>query len=196
LRWKSESQGNQTKPHTIDTRKGTAGKILMHESGPEHEYLKHVFEDTQVLRRPITGIVSGYHNLPYILVGPDEDHTQRSVEIRGSIRVSPRLVISPRHTGQTYGELFDDPALMDRTLVARAFSFLYSARHNVQLESDDLRITKLERDPRSQIERTLDELMRGEVLDTGVILSPDVKFYPVSIERFIAEILDREFPHI
>jgi hypothetical protein len=36
--------------------------------------------------------------------------------------------------------------------------------------------------------------MREEILNTGVILSPDVKFYPVSIERFIAEILDREFP--
>ncbi len=177
-------------------RKETPGKVLMHDAGSEQEYLKRVFEDTQVLRRPISGIVSGYHVLPYILVGPDEEHTQRSVEIRGSIRVSPRLVISPRHTGQTYGELFDDPALMDRTLVGRIFSFLYAARHNVQLESDDLRITKLERDPRSQIERALDELMRGEVLDTGVILSPDVKFYPISIERFIAEILDREFPHI
>jgi hypothetical protein len=28
-----------------------------------------------------------------------------------------------------------------------------------------------------------------------VILGPNVKFYPVSIERFISEILDREFPH-
>jgi hypothetical protein len=36
--------------------------------------------------------------------------------------------------------------------------------------------------------------MRGEILDTGVIFTPDVKFYPISIERFISEILDREFP--
>lgn len=168
----------------------------MGESRSEPEYLKRVFEDTQILRKPITGIVSGYHVLPYILVAPDEQHSQRSVEIRGSIRVSPRLIISPRHMGQTYEELFDDPALMDRTLVGRVFSFLYAARHNVQLESDDLRVTRMEQDPRSQIERALDELMRGEVLDTGVILSPDVKFYPVSIERFIAEILDREFPRV
>jgi hypothetical protein len=161
---------------------------------PDPEYLKRVFEDTQVLRRPITGIVTGYHVLPYILVGPDEEQRQRSVEIRGRIRVSPRLIISPRHLAQTYGELFDDPELMDKTLVGRVFSFLYSGRQNVKLESDDLRIIKAERDPRSQIERALDELTREEILDTGVILSPDVKFYPVSIERFIAEILDREFP--
>jgi hypothetical protein len=83
---------------------------------------------------------------------------------------------------------------MDKTLVGRVFSFLYAARQNVQLESDDLRIIRAERDPRAQIERALDDLMREEILNTGVILSPDVKFYPVSIERFIAEILDREFP--
>ncbi len=160
--------------------------------GPE--YLKRVFEDTQVLRKPITGIVTGYHVLPYILVGPDEERTQRSIEIRGTIRVSPRLVLSPRHLGQTYGELFNDPELMDKTLVGRIFSFLYAARQNVQLESDDLRIIRAERDPRAQIERALDDLMREEILNTGVIFSPDVKFYPVSVERFIAEILDREFP--
>jgi hypothetical protein len=161
---------------------------------PEPEYLKRVFEDTQILRKPITGIVTGYHVLPYILVGPDEERSQQSVEIRGSIRVSPKLIISPRHLGQTYGELFDDPDLMDKNLVGRVFSFLYSGRQNVQLESDDLRIIRAERDPRSQIERALDDLVRGEILDTGLIFSPDVKFYPVSIERFIAEILDREFP--
>lgn len=138
--------------------------------------------------------MTGYHVLPYILVGPDQEKSQRSVEIRGSIRVSPRLILSPRHLGQTYGELFDDPDLMDKTLVGRIFSFLYAGRQNVQLESDDLRIIRTERDPRSQIERALDDLTRGEVLDTGLIFSPDVKFYPVSIERFIAEILDREFP--
>jgi hypothetical protein len=34
--------------------------------------------------------------------------------------------------------------------------------------------------------------MRMEVIDTGVILSPDAKFYPVSLERYIHEILDEE----
>jgi hypothetical protein len=166
----------------------------MFETQPDPEYLRRVFEDTQVVRKPITGIVTGYHVLPYILVAPDEEQGQHSVEIRGRIRVSPRLILSPRHLGQTYGELFDDPKLMDQTLVGRIFSFLYAARHNVRLESDDLRIVRAGRDPRTQIDRAMDELMRGEILDTGVILSPDVKFYPVSIERFITEILDREFP--
>jgi hypothetical protein len=162
---------------------------------PESDHLRRVFADTQVLRKPIAGIVTGYHVLPYVLVGPDEEQAQRSVEIRGKIRVSPRMILTPRHLGQTYEQLFDDPQLMDRTLVGRVFSFLYAGRQNVQVESEDLRITRIDRDPRAQIERALDELMRGEILDTGVILAPVVKFYPVSLERFISEILDREFPH-
>ncbi len=164
------------------------------DSHSDPEYLRHVFEETQILRRPITGILAGYHVLPYVLVGPDEERSQGAVEIRGKIRVSPRLVISPRHLGQKYEELFDDPDLMDRTLVGRVFSFLYAIRQNVRLESEDLRIVKVDQDPHAHIDRALDELMQREILDTGVILSPDVKFYPVSIERFIAEILDREFP--
>ena len=99
----------------------------MYGNHAEPEYLRRVFENTQVLRKPVTGIVTGYHVLPYILVGPDEEQHQRSIEIRGRVRVSPRLIISPRQVGQTYGELFDDPELMDKALVGRVFSFLYAA---------------------------------------------------------------------
>jgi len=157
------------------------------------EYLKHVFEATLVVRRPISGIISGYHVLPYVLVGPDQEHDKHSVEIRGKIKVSPRMILTPRHLAQTYGQLFDDPELMDKTLVGRIFSFLYAGRQNVSLENEDLRIRRIERDPRDHLDRALDELTMAEVLDTGLIFSPDVKFYPVSIERFITEILDREF---
>jgi len=168
---------------------------LVHNPQPDSEHLRRIFEDTQVLRKPIAGIVTGYHVLPYVLVGPDEEHNQRSVEIRGKIRVSPRMILTPRHLGQTYEQLFDDPQLMDQTLVGRVFSFLYTRKQNVQVENEDLRIARIDRDPRAQIDRALDELMRGEILDTGVIFAPEVRFYPVSIERFISEILDREFPH-
>ncbi len=167
----------------------------MFDRQPDPEYLKRVFEETRILRRPIAGIVTGYHVLPYVLVAPDESRGQRSVEVRGTIKVSPRLILAPRHLAQTYGQLFDDPQLMDKALVGRIFSFLYARRENVSLESEDLRITRVEREPQAQVERALDELTMREVLDTGVILSPDAKFYPVSIERFINEILDREFQH-
>jgi hypothetical protein len=39
----------------------------------------------------------------------------------------------------------------------------------------------------------LEELSQREVINTGVIATPDVRFYPVSIDRFIREILDQEF---
>jgi len=157
------------------------------------ELLKSIFEQTQVLRKPISGIIAGYHVLPYILVGPQEERGTRSVEIRGKIRVSPRLVISPGDRGQTYGELFDDPELMDKTLVARVFSFIYASRHNVQLESAELEILKSDREPRAQLNVALDELMRREVINTGVIFCPRVRFYPISIDRFLTEILNEEF---
>lgn len=165
----------------------------MTEKSRDPEYLRHVFDETQLLRKPVSGIVSGYHVLPYILVGPAVERARRSVEIRGIIRVSPRLIISPSQRGQTYGEIFDDPELMDRALVGRVFSFLYAARQDLHLESDDLRIRQTELDPAAQVARALDSLQREEDLRTGLILSPDVRCYPVSVERFIREILDREF---
>lgn len=156
-------------------------------------FLRGIFEQTRVLRKPITNIVAGYHVLPYILVGPDVEMERRAVEIRGRIRVSPRLVIRPGSSGQTYGEVFGESEIMDQTLVARVFAFRYAARQQALIESEDLTIRPTEGDPGVRVERILDELRRTEILDTGLILSPDVKFYPVSIDRFLHEILDREF---
>jgi hypothetical protein len=159
----------------------------------DSEFLKHLFDTTEILRKPLGGIIAGYHVLPYILVGPQEDRPGHSVEIRGKIKVSPRLVLAPGRAGQTYGELFGDSELMDQALVARVFSFLYSSRHQVTLESEDLRILRSERNPQTQVEHALDELAQREIINTGVILAPNVRFYPVSLDRFITEILDQEF---
>ena len=72
--------------------------------GEKHdpEFLKHLFESTEILRKPVAGIIAGYHVLPYILVGPQEEKPAASVEIRGKIKVSPRLVLAPGRAGQTY----------------------------------------------------------------------------------------------
>ena len=163
--------------------------------GEKHdpEFLKHLFETTEILRKPVAGIIAGYHVLPYILVGPQEAQPASSVEIRGKIKVSPRLVLAPGRAGQTYGDLFKEHELMDEALVARVFSFAYSNRHQVTLESEDLKIQRWERNPQAQVERALDELAQREVINTGVILAPNVRFYPVSLDRFITEILDQEF---
>jgi len=163
--------------------------------GEKHdpEFLKHLFETTEILRKPVAGIIAGYHVLPYILVGPQEARPASSVEIRGKIKVSPRLVLAPGRAGQTYGDLFKENELMDEALIARVFSFGYSNRHQVTLESEDLKIQRWDRNPQAQIERALDELSQREVINTGVILAPNVRFYPVSLDRFITEILDQEF---
>jgi hypothetical protein len=39
----------------------------------------------------------------------------------------------------------------------------------------------------------MDELAMREIINTGVIMAPNVRFYPVSLDRFITEILDQEF---
>ena len=163
----------------------------MEDEWRDHEFIRHIFDETRVLRKPLTGIISGFHVLPYILVGPERDQPSHSVEVRGRIRVSPRLVIPAVGEAPTYGELFAERELMDRRLVARVFSFRYAPR--LSLESEDLRIQRQERDAPGHLERVLDELSQREVINTGVIASPDVRFYPVSIDRFIREILDQEF---
>jgi hypothetical protein len=154
------------------------------------EFLRHVFDETRIVRKPMTGIITGYHVLPYILVGAEEEHPGRSVEVRGRIKVSPRLVLGPGQ-GPTYGELFGERELMDHRLVARVFSFRYASR--VALESEDLKISRQAREAESHVERVLEELAQREIINTGVIVSPDPRFYPVSLDRFIREILDQEF---
>ena len=163
----------------------------MAEGWQDLEFLRHVFDETRVVRKPLTGIITGYHVLPYILVGPEHEQPSRSVEVRGRIKVSPRLVIGAGSAGPTYGEIFHDSELMDRRLIARVFSFRYAPK--IALESEELRIRRHDRDPHGQLERVLEELAQREVINTGVIVSPDVRFYPVSVDRFIREILDVEF---
>jgi hypothetical protein len=173
---------------TVGVRPYTLG---MDDQWSDPEFLRAIFSETEIVRKPLTGIISGYHVLPYILVAPEHDQPARAVEVRGRIKVSPRLVLAAGGDGPTYGELFGERELMDRRLVARVFSFRYASK--VVLESEDLAIRRHEHDPARHLERVLDELSRREVIDTGVIVSPDARFYPVSLDRFIREILDQEF---
>jgi hypothetical protein len=157
----------------------------------DSERLRHVFEQTEIVRKPLAGIVTGYHVLPYVLVAPEREHAGRSVEVSGRIRVSPRLVLGVGGDGPTYGEVFGERELIDRAVVARVFSFRYASR--LVLESDDLSIRRHERPAPDHLERVLDDLARREVVNTGVIHAPDARLYPVSLDRFIREILDQEF---
>jgi len=156
------------------------------------QFIKNIFDNTRVVKKPLSGIVSGYHQLPYILIGEQEASAGKCTEIRGKIKVSPKFIISPNaSTEPTYDKIFNND-FMDQTLVGRIFSFIYASRLNMKIENENFKINHLDHPPQAQIEATLDEVMQKEVIDTGIILTPNIKFYPVSVERYILEILNRE----
>ena len=155
-------------------------------------FFREIFEETEILKKPTTGFVAGYHNLPYILLGHSREDADKVVEIRGKIAVSPKFVISPEHLGPTYGELFGEDGI-DEKIIGRIFAFPYLKKHQVNIESEELTIKNLERRLESAIASVLDELERKEIINTGVVITPNVRFYPISIEKLIMKILDREF---
>ena len=67
------------------------------------EFLGAVFAQTEIIRKPLIGVISGYHVLPYILVAPEHERPSHAVEVRGRIKVSPRLVIAAGGDGPTAG---------------------------------------------------------------------------------------------
>jgi hypothetical protein len=163
----------------------------MEEKYTDISYLKKVFHDTEVLRKPIHRIISGYHQLPYILIGHSVGDPMKTTEIRGIVHVSPRMIIRPGELGQTYGEIFGDENI-EPAIVARIFGFLYLKERTTKFSCEDLTIREIEF-PLSEVsERVLDELARKECIDTGVIRSPDVVVYPVSVDRYINEMLNKE----
>jgi hypothetical protein len=164
----------------------------MAEQLPNPEYLKSLYYRTEILKKPISGIISGYHELPYVLIGDQESGPDKSVKIKGRIKVSPKLIMTGSELAETYGDVFD-PETMDQSLAARIFSFLYVRNHQYKIHHDDFSIQQVEKPARELGEEILDNFALQEVIDTALIRSPDIKFYPVSLERFINEILDREF---
>jgi hypothetical protein len=156
------------------------------------EIMKETFRKTSILRKPITGIVSGYHQLPYILVAPDEDNDAHAVEINGKINVSPKFVITPGMLGESFDQVFD-PETFDKDLQGRLFSFAYGNKKNIKVQSEYLRITTVEEKPEDHVKSVLDRLLLQENISTGLIFGPMFKYYPISLDRFINEIVEREF---
>ncbi|MBN1983399.1 MAG: hypothetical protein JW795_17815 [Chitinivibrionales bacterium] len=157
-----------------------------------NQKLQQIFISTKIIRKPVTGIVSGYHALPYILVAPDEDQSSHSIEINGTINVSPKFIISPAQINETYGEIFD-PQTFDQDIAGRFFSFAYAQKKNIKIKNEYFSIKNYDEKSDDLIRKLNDQLMMQENIKTGLILSPQFKYYPVSIDRFINEILDREF---
>lgn len=159
--------------------------------GDRQEFLREVYRTTRILRRPVSGIISGYHELPYILVAPNEENTDHTIEVNGTINVSPKFVITPGMLQETFGDVFDAETF-DRDIEGRLFSFTYSGRKNLKVESTGFALSHSEHKPDEHISEIEDRLMRQENTHTGLVFCPHFTFYPVSIDRFISEIIDRE----
>jgi hypothetical protein len=165
---------------------------MFNESMFDNPKLNEVFYKTSVIRKPISGIVSDYHELPYVLVTPDDKNPDHSIEVNGSIKVSPRFVLSPSQLGDSFGEVFD-PETFDKEIQARLFSFVYSRRKNLKLSSTGFTVSNFEEKADEHLNRVHDVLLKEENIRTGLIFGPMFRYYPVSIDRFIREIVDREF---
>jgi hypothetical protein len=171
--------------------------------------LRRVFERTEIRRSPLTGIVRGYHTLPFSLVGPDdgpaespdeglpESATGRScgsVLLSGKISVSPRLVIPVSPDEESFGDAFpEDEPFMDPGLVGRVFAFAVGKGRNLRVRNEHLTIEAFADSDAILLERVLDELDRSETINQAVIWCPEPRFYPVSLEKFILSVLEREF---
>jgi hypothetical protein len=157
-----------------------------------NEILKEVYFKTDIRRKPISGIVSGYHELPYILVAPHSENPSHTVEINGKINVSPKFIISPTAINESFGDVFDPETFNDQ-IEGRLFSFVYGGKKNVKVESEFFRLQNFEENPEEHINRVHDSLLQQEDTRTGLIFGPVFSYYPVSIDKYISEILDREF---
>lgn len=155
------------------------------------EFLRELYATTRILRRPVSGIISGYHQLPYILVSPNDENSDHTVEINGTINVSPKFIISPHMLQETFGDVFS-PETFDKNLEGRLFSFAYTNKKNLKIENRDFRMEHIQERAEAHLSRLEDTLMQQENTRTGLIFCPHFMYYPVSIDRFISEVLDRE----
>jgi hypothetical protein len=154
--------------------------------------MRTLFHKTVIVRKPTYGIVKGYHELPYVCLGAAEAGGRGTLEVRGKIQVSPQFVLRPQHYQPSYEEIFGEDNV-DLEISGRIFGFLGFPRRPVECKSEHLEVKELEVGVDEALSRSLDELDRREDITTGVIITPDCRYYPVSIERFITSVLDDEF---
>lgn len=154
--------------------------------------MRDLYRRTTIVRRPTYGIVKGYHELPYICLGTPIEGEFGTTRVRGKIQVSPRFIIRPSHLLPNYREIFGDDNV-DEELAGRMFGFMGFAGRPVECKSEYLEVEHFDTTIDEMLSRSLDELERFEDISTGVIIAPDSRYYPVSVERFIASILDDEF---
>ena len=62
--------------------------------------MRELFDQTVVVRKPRFGIVSGYHELPYVCLGESIESGYTTTRVKGRVQVSPRLChAEPRPRG-------------------------------------------------------------------------------------------------
>jgi len=156
------------------------------------EEMRSIFERTTVVRRPTYGIISGYHELPYVCLGESCEEGYKTTEVRGKVQVSPQFVIRPPHYEPTYGDIFGEENV-DAGLAGRIFGFLGFRSKPVECKSDHIEVKHLGVPVDAALHDTMDALDRQEDITTGVIITPNSRYYVISLERFISSILDDEF---
>ena len=154
--------------------------------------MRDIFERTVIVRRPTYGIVSGYHELPYVCLGNSLEGGGGSTEVKGKVQVSPRFVLRPAHYSPSYGEIFGEDNV-DTSISGRIFGFLGFRDRPVECTSEHIVVRHCDDTIDELLSRNLDELERREDITTGIIITPESRYFPVSLERFIATILDDEF---
>lgn len=157
----------------------------------QNNKLKEIFNATRVIKKPVTGIVSDYHELPYILITPGKINSD-SLQINGKIKVSPKIVLSAASLEESFGSVFD-PKTFSSDIEGRLFSFVFSNKRNLKVENEDFHVKELDENSDLLLNKIHDQLMQKEDITTALIYGPEFDFYPVSIDKFINEILSREF---
>ena len=154
--------------------------------------MRELFDRTVVVRKPRFGIVSGYHELPYVCLGESIESGYTTMRVKGRVQVSPRFVIRPPQFEPSYEEIFGEENV-DSALVGRMFGVLGFQGRPVECKSEYLELKHLTSPVERVLNETLDHLERHEDITTGVIIAPDARYYLVSIERFISSVLEDEF---
>jgi hypothetical protein len=162
--------------------------------GLDGNEIRALFDSTEIVRIPRYGIVKGYHELPYVCIGESFESGYSTTRVKGTIQVSPQFVIRPSHYNPSYEDLFGEDHT-DQELKGRMFGFMGFHDRPVECKSDHLELKHVNASKDRVLSETLDELERFEDITTGVIISPNAQYFPVSVEKFISTILEDEFSH-
>lgn len=154
--------------------------------------LRTIYQQTVIIRRPTYGIVSGYHELPYVCLGHGAAEGFRTTRVQGKIQVSPRFIIRPPQYEPSYAEIFGEEHV-DAGLSGRIFGYLGFKDKLIECKSDFLNVEHSKDSIDVVLSQTMDDLERREDITTGVIVTPNPRYFPVSVERFISSVLDDEF---